>query len=95
MAKSPVYVSLDLSTVSNSDEKAVVDKKLLASFFKHFQPASLEELKTELKLRIDDSQSIEEIGDVVDEHLYITKIAANYHKMTTPLIPKNIDTTFG
>jgi len=93
MAMKPTYVSLDLSTVSTSDEKAVVDKKLLASFFKHFQPSSLKELKTGLKALIDGSNSIEEMGNVVDEHLYLVKIATKYHEIHKPMVKE--DTTFG
>ena len=82
MAKSPVFVSLDLSTTTNSGDKAVVDKRLLTSFFKKFEPSNLEELKTSLKTLIDNSQTLEEMAEVVDEHLYITQIATKYHGIT-------------
>lgn len=74
--KAPVYVGMDLTT---TDDKVAVDRKLLESMFRGFKPYSLDLFKSNLKSLIDGCESIEEIVVTVDNHLYVTKIATEYH----------------
>lgn len=79
MAKSPVYVEIDLSTTKSYSEKAVVDVKFLDILLKSFVPTNLEGFKENLKVIIDSCESMESITDRLEEHLYVTKIATNYN----------------
>jgi len=78
MAKLPTYVGMDLSTVSNSEDKVVVDKKLLEIFFKNYSPASFEDYKASLIGIIESSGTMEELRTNVEENMYTASIATEY-----------------
>lgn len=69
----------NFSTSSSYDERAIVDVKLLNSVFRNFVPASLDIVKTTVKELIDNCKSLEEMSEVISEHVYITQIATQFH----------------
>lgn len=78
--KSMYFNGLNLSTTDSQKDQVIVDKKLLDKFFKHFEPASLDRVKNDLKLVVDSAQSLESLSEMVDEHLYMINVATKYNE---------------
>lgn len=84
MARRPVYAHIDLSTVKLDSDKAVVDIKLLESFFKGFEPTSLDAVKVSLKDVIDNCSTLKEIEEAVIGKIYVMSVAHAYHAAIQP-----------
>lgn len=83
MAKILTYVDLDLSTEVGSDKRAIVDIRLLEAFFKDFIPYDFSTTKDILKGLIDSCSNLEEVSNIVQEYVYTTQIATQFHNVYT------------
>lgn len=72
---------MDLSTTSSSQDKAIVDIRLLTSVFANFMPASLEDVKEVVKNLVDRADSLEDIGREVEDYIYTTSIASKFTQL--------------
>lgn len=77
---SSYYAALNLSSVNTpSEEKAIVDLKLLDIMFKDYGPAGLEGIKEKLMDIIEQSPTIELIKSNVETELYLMDVASAYN----------------
>lgn len=85
MAKSPIFVRMDLSTAKHSSEKACVDLKFLQRVFKNYKAADIEDIKLSIKQAIDSCQSVDEIAEVVETEIYMIQIATKFSEETASM----------